>query len=159
MIKTLVLIFLLGSAAAFTAVVTSNLYNFGGFYNKLGDGVGFDAGTSMALGPDCVEFQANSDEAPEVAFDWGANVSIKTIYLMGSVKNNDDLLGMEMKILEDSTGNWVSCPAVDGSGFYSCSVVGRYLKLSKTSLSSKFTICEVTIYEEENLTPLVQSAV
>ena len=56
MIKTLVLTKLLESATAFTAIVTSNLYNFAGFYNKLGDGVGFDAGTSTALGPDCVEF-------------------------------------------------------------------------------------------------------
>ena len=44
---------------------------------------------------------------------------------MGSVLNNDDLLGMQMEILESASGDWISCPVIDGSGFYSCAVVGR----------------------------------
>ena len=88
-----------------------------------------------------------------MTFDWGAVISIKTIYLMGSVKNNDDLIGMEMTIL--GNGSQTSCPTVDGSGFYSCSAVGRYLMFSKPELGSKFTICDVAIYESENLTPLI----
>ena len=43
-------------ALAFSATVTSNSINFfTGIYDHLADGVGFDPGTSTALGPECEE--------------------------------------------------------------------------------------------------------
>ena len=130
-------------ALAFTATVTTNLANYSNSYDKLADGQSFDPGTSTELANDCEEFIALSAEAPEVYFDWGQDIAIKTVYLMGSVLNNGDLIGLQIQIQESASGAWISCPTVDGSGFYSCSVVGRNLKLLKTALGSKFTICQV----------------
>ena len=39
---------------------------------------------------------------------------------MGSVKNNDDLIGAELMIYDTNAGNYATCATLDGSGFYSC---------------------------------------
>ena len=92
------ILFLAELAQAFTASVTTNLYAFTDFYDHLADGQGFDPGTSMALGPECEEFNDWGYQTPEVSFDWGQDIAIKTVYLMGSVKYNNDLIGLQMQI-------------------------------------------------------------
>ena len=42
---------------------------------------------------------------------------------MGSVVNNDNLIGLEIKIVDD-LGAKTSCPVIDGSGFYHCNTSG-----------------------------------
>ena len=76
---------------------------------------------------------------------------------MGSVKNNDDLSGVIMTLYDASESTITTCGnngaiTVDGSGFYSCSANARYVELAKATLGGKITICDLTIYEEENFT-------
>ena len=69
---------------------------------------------------------------------------------MGSVLNNDNLLGLNIWIRDD-VGTWTSCPTIDGSGFYDCKASGRYIELKKPVLGSEVTICEVAFYSEKNI--------
>ena len=58
---------------AITATVTTNLSGHtSAALNKLGDFVGFDAGTISTLGPDCITFTAQPAETPTITFDWGS---------------------------------------------------------------------------------------
>ena len=68
---------------------------------------------------------------------------------MGSMIYANDIVGLQIDVFDDESA-MTTCPGVDGSGFYSCNAVGRYLQLTK-DLNESFTICDLTFYSEPNL--------
>ena len=66
--------------------------------------------------------------------------------------NNNDLIGAELMIYDTDAGTSATCATLDGSGFYSCGMKGNFIIISNNQLGSKITICDLTFYEEENLT-------
>ena len=89
--------------------------------------MGFDPGTISTLGTDCVEFRALSDERVYLIFSYGSVQTMNTVYLMGSVMNNDDLIGAELQVYNSNTGTVNICAILDGSGFYSCGMQGTHI--------------------------------
>ena len=77
---------------------------------------------------------------------------------MGSVMNNDDLIGAKMTLYDESGAGILSCGShgmisVDGSGFYSCNTQAKTIAVYKQGNNgSRLTVCDLAIYEEENLT-------
>ena len=137
-------------------MTVGNSSTYTGSLNLIGDGIGFDPGTVNALGSECVEVQGPSTNKPLLWFRFGSMQQINTIYLMGSVMNNDDLVGARMFLYDDTNSVITSCGSsgaisIDGSGFYSCNTQAKTIAVDKPAYGGKFTICDLTIYEEENL--------
>ena len=76
---------------------------------------------------------------------------------MGSVMNNDDLIGTQIYTAAESSSRSL-CATVDGSGFYDCNGIGRYIELEKPVEGSTFTICDLTFYEQSNIIMSVDPA-
>ena len=105
----------------------------------------------------CELITVPAPEYPHLVFDFGSTQTFTTVYLMGSVKNNADLSGIRIYAAIDAY-NRSLCAIVDGSGFYDCGGVGRYLELEKPVEGGAFTICDVTFYKQTNILMSVDPA-
>ena len=114
--KILSFLFLVSQAISQTATVTvGGASTYTGSLNLIGDGAGFDPGTVNTLGSECVEVQGTSTDIPLIWFRFDSVQQINTIYLMGSVMNNDDLVGARMFLYDENGGTpLTSCGGSNG---------------------------------------------
>ena len=122
----------------------------------------YEPGTSATIAVDgsCKTISKEGFD-PWLQIDLLTHRNIGTVYVMGSLHSDTvgDIAGVDMLMFTIPNTNMIRCQdTLDGSGFYHCGSIARYLKLIKFEENTSFTICEIRIYTHTNLMALNPTA-
>ena len=119
----------------------------------------WNPGNNSRIGDNCITFTGTP---PHIQLKETNAVAWDTVYLMGSRVTYGDMVGLEIYLVQESTGIWIRClEIVDGPGFYNCDSESAEILVIKgpySDTSSSFVLCGIKRFESRSANLAISSA-